>query len=116
MRMRNEPTPWRPSARALLQLLLATTALTGMSPARAQDATWLAGPASALISDAANWSGFASPMGTIGLKIEPNFHLRNTSGIQYLWNGPLFTPYNGTGGDAPYAGFRWKVLSWRELS
>ncbi len=68
------------------------------------------------LADPARWVGWASPMNTYGLKLEPAFHLRNTSGIKYLWNGPLFTPYNGTGGNAPYAGFRWKVLSWRELS
>lgn len=67
------------------------------------------------LADAASWMGWPSPMSVDGLKIDPGFHVRNTSGIKYLWSGPLFTPYNGTGGDAPYAGYRWKVTSWREV-
>jgi hypothetical protein len=68
------------------------------------------------LADPANWSTWASPHNIYGLPLEPTFHLRNTTGIKYLWTTPLFTPYNGTGGNAPYAGYRWKIISWRQVS
>jgi uncharacterized protein with beta-barrel porin domain len=51
----------RPRGRlALIALLLATTAL----PAAAQDATWLATPATNELTDFSNWTPFGPPFGT----------------------------------------------------
>jgi hypothetical protein len=50
-----------------------------------------------------------------GLTLEPTTHVRNTTGITYNWSPPLFEPYQATGTNAAYAGYRWKILSWREL-
>jgi len=67
------------------------------------------------LADPANWSGWSNPHATYGLPLEPTVHLSNPSGVKYLWSAPLFAPYNGTGPDAQYAGYRWKVISWREV-
>jgi uncharacterized protein with beta-barrel porin domain len=63
MGVSDKPSSRHSGARSLLRLLLATTALTA-APAMAQDATWLISPGSALLSDAANWSGGSVPTGT----------------------------------------------------
>lgn len=68
---------------------------------------WLANPL--------NFALWGSPYSTYGLKLEPTFHLRNTTGIHYRWEPPLFTPFQGTGADAGFSGYRWRVLSWREV-
>ncbi len=67
------------------------------------------------LADPANWTTWSDPIKTYGLPMGPTFHLRNTSGIKYLWTTPMFTPYNGTGPNAPYAGYRWKIISWRQV-
>jgi hypothetical protein len=51
---------------------------------------------------------------TYGLNLEPTFNLRNPSTTTFLWQTPVFQSYQGTGTNAPYAGYRWKVLSVQE--
>jgi len=68
---------------------------------------WLANPT--------NFAGWTYPLSVYGLGLEPTFHLKNTTGITYLWSPPLFTPYAGTGSDTTLAGYRWQVISWREV-
>jgi len=67
------------------------------------------------LADPANFVGGSSLLSMYGLGLEPTFHLRNTSGISYRWSPPLFTAYPGTATDTTFAGYRWKVLSWREI-
>jgi Tfp pilus assembly protein PilX len=62
-----------------------------------------------------NFTGWSHPISTYGLTVEPTFGVTRPSGISYRWAAPLFTAYNGTGSDAPYAGYRWKVTSWKEV-
>jgi hypothetical protein len=72
--------------------------------------TWLENPV--------NFVGLLYPPYThaiYGLTLEPTTHVRNTTGITYNWSPPLFEPYQATGTNAAYAGYRWKILSWREL-
>lgn len=59
--------------------------------------------------------GWVYPHTTYGLPLEPTFHARNTTGIHYLWSPPLFRSYAGTGDEEQYAGYRWRVVSWRHV-
>ena len=69
---------------------------------------WLARPA--------NFSGWSYPIGQYGLNLaHVTFHLRNTEGITYRWSPPLFQAYEGTNEDAEFAGYRWEIVSWREM-
>lgn len=67
------------------------------------------------LADPANFAGWPPPLSEYGLKLEPTFHLRHAGLQAYRWSPPLFTAYQGTGADAEFAGYRWKVISWREL-
>ena len=71
---------------------------------------WVANPANLL------FSGLALPplTATYGLQLEPTFSIRPTPSVSYLANAPLFTPYVSTGSDAAAAGYRWKIVDWRE--
>ena len=52
---------------------------------------------------------------TYGLNLEPTFHVTHIAGTtSYRWSPPLFTAYQASGTNADYAGFRWKVLTWKE--
>ena len=61
-----------------------------------------------------NFTGWSYPINTYGLPVEPTFHVARTDNVSYRWVPPVFTAYDGSGSNAPYAGYRWKVLSWRE--
>ena len=50
-----------------------------------------------------------------GLRLEPTFHLRNTDGIAYQWSPPLFRAFVASGEDGQFAGYRWQVISWRQV-
>lgn len=70
---------------------------------------WLATPA--------NFSAWPSPYREVGLSLEPTFTARSTTNIKYRWSPPLFEAYQSNDPSAtPYTGYRWKVLSWRELN
>lgn len=70
---------------------------------------WLATPA--------NFTGWPFPYSQVGLSLEPTFHARPTPGTYYLWSPPLFQPYQSSDTSlANYTGYRWKVLSWREVN
>ena len=63
------------------------------------------------------YSIWASPYThqTYGLNLEPTFHITHIAGTtSYRWSPPLFTSYQATGTNADYAGFRWKVVNWKE--
>lgn len=70
---------------------------------------WLANPL--------NFVGWATIYTQVGLPLEPTFHARSTPSIYYLWSPPLFQPYQTTDSTgSTFAGYRWKVISWRELN
>ncbi len=50
-----------------------------------------------------------------GLQLEPTFHLRNTNGIAYQWSPPLFRAFAASGDDEQFAGYRWQIISWRQV-
>lgn len=50
-----------------------------------------------------------------GLTLEPTLHVRNAGNRSYRWTPPLFDMYTGTPDNGRQAGYRWKVLSWREV-
>lgn len=66
------------------------------------------------LADPANFVGWPHPISEYGLRLEPTFHLRGMTGIDYRWEPPLFQAYQGTGTEAEFSGYRWQVLSWRE--
>ncbi|MEX0702658.1 MAG: hypothetical protein WD069_11230 [Planctomycetales bacterium] len=68
---------------------------------------WLANPS--------NFSGWGFPYTSYGLPLDPTFHLEYAGGDRYRWSPPLFRPWTGTQSLAVHSGYRWKVLSWREL-
>ena len=49
-----------------------------------------------------------------GMELEPTVSFQPTTGINYLVNLPLFTPYTSTGSDSAASGYRWKIVDWRE--
>lgn len=49
-----------------------------------------------------------------GMQLEPTVSIQPTTGINYLANAPLFTPYSSTGSDSAASGYRWKIVDWRE--
>ncbi|HVV99189.1 MAG TPA: hypothetical protein VHB77_02545, partial [Planctomycetaceae bacterium] len=72
---------------------------------------------SAWLENGANFFLIWSPPYTqwiYGLNLEPTFNLRNPSTTTFLWQPPLFQSYQATGTNAPYAGYRWRVLSVQE--
>jgi hypothetical protein len=77
----------------------------GLSPIEFVD--WLA--------TSGNWSGWWYPLSSYGLPLEPTFHLRPMTGTTYRWSPPIFEAYDGSGSQQSFAGYRWKVLSWREV-
>ena len=68
------------------------------------------------LADPANFSGQSYPYSQYGITLEPTFHLRHPHNAHYQWSPPLFRPYPGTSSDPEQAGYRWEVLSWREVS
>lgn len=58
---------------------------------------------------------FSQSYSRFGLTLEPTFHLRHTGDVFYRWSPPLFEAYYGTADNSKHAGYRWKVLSWREI-
>jgi hypothetical protein len=49
-----------------------------------------------------------------GLQLEPTFSIQPTTGVDYLANAPLFTPYVSSGSDSAASGYRWEIVDWRE--
>lgn len=80
----------------------------GLDPITLPD--WVANPLN-LINQ-----GWFVPLQTAiyGLQLEPTFSIQPTSGIDYLANAPLFTPYVSSGSDSAASGYRWKIVDWRE--
>ncbi len=63
-----------------------------------------------------NFSGWTYPFSAEGLKLEPTFHLQNFGTVNHFWAPPLFEPFAPTWSHRELAGYRWKVLSWREVA
>ena len=63
-----------------------------------------------------NFDDWGFPLEVHGLKLEPTFHLRNTKDVHHHWSPPLFAPFAGSTVDDSHSGFRWKVVSWREIN
>lgn len=68
------------------------------------------------LADPKNFGDWGFPLANYGLSLEPTFHLRNTKDIHHRWAPPLFKPFPGTVRDDPLSGFRWKLISWREIN
>jgi hypothetical protein len=84
----------------------ATREVQGLEPIPFVD--WLADPV--------HFNGWGSPrLLEYGLRLEPTFHLRNTDGIAYQWSPPLFRAFAASGADEQFAGYRWQVISWRQV-
>ena len=88
----------------------ANTILTSQGLPRITFPTWVSNPANLI------YSGYSLPFqtATYGLQLEPTFFIRPTPGVSQLANPPLFKPYASTGSDAAAAGYRWKIVDWRE--
>lgn len=71
---------------------------------------WLTNPAN-LINQ-----GWYIPWRTAiyGLQLEPTFSIQPMPNVGYLAKPPLFKPYTTSGSDSAAAGYRWKIVDWRE--
>jgi hypothetical protein len=58
---------------------------------------------------------FGAGYSRLGLNLEPTLHLRRNGRVAHHWSPPLFEPYAGTADNGKHAGYRWKVLTWREM-
>lgn len=60
--------------------------------------------------------GWFIPLQTMiyGLQLEPTFSIQPAVSQNSLVAAPLFTPYVSSGADQATAGYRWKVIDWRE--
>lgn len=67
------------------------------------------------LADSSNFSSWGYPYNEYGLSLEPTFQLKHDGATKYQWEPQLFEAYQGTGPDAEFAGYRWEVISWREL-
>jgi hypothetical protein len=68
------------------------------------------------LADPSNFSGWAYPYSTYGLGLEPTFHVRPTTGVNYLWSSPNFRPFDTVdANEEEFAGYRWNIVSWREV-
>jgi hypothetical protein len=71
---------------------------------------WLANPAKFAAM------GWGEPYSEYGLGLEPTFHVRHSpADVNFRWSPPLFQAFSGTATDTAEAGYRWEVVSWREL-
>lgn len=61
------------------------------------------------------YSGYGWPYTTYALSLEATFQVSYQGGAKFQFAPPLFSAYAGTGSNAPYAGYRWEVISWREV-
>jgi hypothetical protein len=71
------------------------------------------------VGDPANYPGWGSPYETVGLPLEPTFHLRPLTGMTYRESLPIFKSYvpptnvTSTATTTDPSGYRWRVLFWR---
>lgn len=50
-----------------------------------------------------------------GMTLEPTFQIRKGSGTFYRWSPTLFEQYSDSGAGAAHSGYRWQLVSWREI-
>jgi hypothetical protein len=67
------------------------------------------------LGDEDNFWSWSAPYNQYGMTLLPTFHVKHSGGTKYQWKPTLFEPYDGTGPDAEFAGYRWEVISWKEL-
>ena len=102
------------NSRYLIWQLLTSTELTNNLPLT-PFVTWVGSPSS--------YPGWGAPYETVGLPLEPTFHLRPLTGVKYRDSLPLFKGYVAptSGGTSMItagltidpSGYRWRVLFWR---
>jgi hypothetical protein len=113
----NRPDDWGSLSHSQWEFLHAAWLATGEL---AKDRKSRLAPTIAFLDFLANPKNFAAGLfsqnhSRYGLTLEPTFHVRPQPGIRYRWSPPLFEPYTGTADNGKHAGYRWKVLSWREI-
>ncbi len=83
------------------------------------------------LADPATFAGWGDSYDTLGLSLEPTFHLSPLAGVTYRDSLPLFRGYSPASGStsspmsntspgstsqlSDFAGYRWRVLFWRRL-
>ncbi|MEO1996767.1 MAG: hypothetical protein ABGZ17_15995 [Planctomycetaceae bacterium] len=67
------------------------------------------------LADPSNFASWPEPYTQFGLDLEPTVHLRSTPQIAHHVQTPLFRPFPGLKKNDPLAGYRWQVVSWREI-
>ncbi len=68
------------------------------------------------LADPDQFSGWANGLlQTYGLTIEPTFFVHWDARHFYRWSPPLFRPFNSNDVNAEQSGYRWEILSWREM-
>ena len=50
------------------------------------------------------------------LTLEPTFEVSRPVEVRHRWQPPLFEAFVGGDADAEFSGYRWDVVSWRELN
>jgi len=67
------------------------------------------------LADFTNFTSWHAPYNQAGLDLESTVHLRATPQIAHHSQAPLFRPFPGVDQTDQRAGYRWNVVSWREL-
>ncbi|NOX56092.1 MAG: hypothetical protein GXP27_16950, partial [Planctomycetes bacterium] len=67
------------------------------------------------LADPATFSDWDRPYSTYGLTVEPTFHLRRMKRVYYRWSPPVFRAFADARRHPDQSGYRWEVLSWREM-
>ena len=71
---------------------------------------------SSWLEDPVNLTGETYPNNTYGLTLEPTFEVSRPAEVRHRWEPPLFEAFVGGDADAEFSGYRWDVVSWRELN
>ncbi|MBW3540249.1 MAG: hypothetical protein KY476_08260 [Planctomycetes bacterium] len=66
------------------------------------------------LADARNFVGWRDPLDDHGLTLEPTFHVQRPANVRYRFSPPVFAAFDDDDRPAD-GGYRWEVLSWREL-
>lgn len=59
--------------------------------------------------------GWGEALQDHGLRLQPTVRLQRLRDVSSQWSPPLFRAYEGEGPEDDLAGYRWQVVSWREL-
>jgi len=66
------------------------------------------------LADPANFSTWSNPQSQYGLPLEPTVHIGKTLDVSHRLTPPLFAAFDDDSVPA-FGGYRWKVISWRDL-